>query len=172
MDHLRNSELFVGVVAGLGTALIVFLSKFVWTEKLRPSLESIVYKDAKITGRWKAKGKFDFMEEVVEEEFVWKLDQKAHRVQGTIECTSGPDEHRTYDINGSFRNLVLTAAYSAQDTAALDRGTVSLMLVNNGKTLQGFCSYYSYLDHKVRSCEYTCERQTGQLPNKSLSSSG
>lgn len=148
------SNLSIGVIAGLVATLLAVVFARIWASVIDPWIEERLYRDARIEGRWRSTGTFVFPQpgEVVEE-FIWTLTRTGHTVKGTIVCLSGPDQGRTYLFEGLFRNLLLTGTYSSQSPSALERGTVSFMLVNNGDTFQGYCLYYCFLDHEVRSCE-------------------
>lgn len=153
-------SLVTGLVSGLiATFFAVGFARF-WKTVVEPWFENMVYKDARVEGRWLARGTFDFLNlGQVEEEFSVTLRRIGHHVCGTAVCVSGPDKGLTYHLDGTFRNLLLTCTYTSQNSAALDRGVYSLMLLNNGKTLRGHCLYYCYLEHDVRTCAYEWNRE-------------
>jgi hypothetical protein len=155
-----SQAFFLGVISGLVTTLLVVVFRSIWLKIIDPWYENHVYKDVPIEGGWECKGAFVVrnQQNPVDGTFKWELGRKGHHVTGTFVGIAGPDQGLAYTIEGVFKNLLLTASYSSKNPASLDRGTVSLMLVNNGRTLTGFCSYYSHVDNAVRSCPYTCER--------------
>lgn len=153
-------NLWLGVISGLVATFLSLVIARIWKLIVEPWFEERIYKDAQIEGRWRSSGSFVFPETgEVQQSFIWNIRRAGHRVFGTIVCTSGPEDGKTYIFEGEFRNLLFTATYSSDSQSALERGTVSYMLVNNGNTLQGHCLYYCHLDHhQVRSCAETLVR--------------
>jgi hypothetical protein len=146
----NSASLGPGVAAGLIVGMVCLAFKPIWERIIVPWYEEKVYHDAKIEGQWKAT--LD-MEGIKTGETI-NLIRKGHDVALTISRTSGSDEGRTYLASGTFRNLILTGTYAASQRAFLDRGSFSLMLVNNGNTLRGHCSYYSDRAHFVEPANY------------------
>ena len=77
------------------------------------------------------------------DEYTLQLRRQGHRVDGILTCVSGPDEGSAYELTGSFKNLILTATYVSQDRRALDRGTWTIKLTENGMAFEGCGAYYS-----------------------------
>ena len=75
---------------------------------------------------------------------------------------NGANTGNVYNFKGLFKNLILTASYTSNAKGALDRGTITLMLVNNGSTLKGYCSFYEDSSSQVISTEYVLNRNTGE----------
>ena len=152
----------IAIAAGLLSAFlatsVMLLIRHLWTSILEPWYEDRIYKDALIEGRWTGIGTFEHDEE---EELLWILNRRGHAVSGTILCLTGPDQGRSYVFSGEFRNMVLTATYETADRACVDRGTVNMMLLNDGQTLLGHCSYYCPSRHQIESCVYRCHRDPG-----------
>ncbi|MER2513588.1 MAG: hypothetical protein ABTQ25_14415 [Nitrosomonas ureae] len=146
----------IGIISGLITALLILIFRYWWLGILRPWYEERVYKDSRIDKTWYAYT--DDSKGTEPEELQWNLKQVAHEIHGTIICLGGLDKGKSYEVKGSFHNLILTAVYKSTDSTALDRGTISLMLTNNGQTLKGYCSYYSSSSNAIATCSYECER--------------
>ena len=140
----------IGVIGGLVTTLFVVVLRSIWVNIILPWFEEKIYKDAKIEGTWKGAYKNGACgDEVI------KINQSSHRITGTMTCISGPDKGQVYQLEGEFKNLILTASYSSREIGSLDRGSITLMLKNNGHELTGHCSYYSDEEHNVVDAEYT-----------------
>ena len=90
-----------------------------------------------------------------------EIFRTGHKVSGQIVEIGGASQIHTYKIEGSFRNLILAAIYENEGRQFIDRGSLSLMLVENGNTLSGFFS--SYADSANRMIPFRCElkRQNG-----------
>jgi hypothetical protein len=114
-----------GLVSGLLTSVITLVLGTYWTGSLRPWIEDLVYRGARIEGTWKC-------EVVVRGEKRHQLvliRQRAHRIQGTItyaEDTLGCSH--TYAVHGHFFNNVLTALAEEMGKARVDRGALMLVL--------------------------------------------
>ncbi len=82
-----------------------------------------------------------------------------HSLTGQVVEIGGASQVHTYSIKGSFKNLILTGEYENEDGTHIDRGSLSLMLLNNGKTLEGFFSSYADSDHRVAPFKCLLNRQ-------------
>jgi len=47
-------SIWTGVLAGIATSILIALARRFWIGLIKPSIEDILYRDAKIEGRWKA----------------------------------------------------------------------------------------------------------------------
>jgi len=129
--------LLSGIISGLLSSLIVFVVVKYWNSVVVPWYEQRVYKDVPIGGKWAAEGverEVPFVEDVI-------VRQKAHRVSGEI-IYKGERETIEYEFDGEFKNLILTARYWTKRQSTLSRGTFTLMLRDEGKTLEGYYAGY------------------------------
>lgn len=76
-----------------------------------------------------------------------ELKRNGHKITGKIIEIGGASDIHTYEVNGSFKNLILTASYESSSESHIDRGALSLMLVNNGNLFEGFFSSYNDSEH-------------------------
>jgi hypothetical protein len=145
---LSLNSFTVGIVSGLVTALIIALFDQVWVKIINPWFEEKVYSDAKIEGRWESycldSTKCDLVD----------IKRVGHKVIGTITTIVGPDKGKIYAFTGTFRNLILTATYISDNKSYLDRGSFTLMLIENGDMLKGHVAYYLDDKHEIVSGEY------------------
>lgn len=65
-----------------------------------------------------------------------------YKITGKIVEVGGASNIHTYDVNGSFKNLILTGTYESTNRNHIDRGSLSLMLLQNGQIFEGFFSSY------------------------------
>lgn len=153
MDSVLGIQLLfslsTGIISGLITAILVFIGIKYWNNIVVPWYENRVYKDIKISGEWETTG-YEH-EEVFHE--VAKINQNAHSVWGDITYKTD-SELIEYQFEGEFKNLILTARYWVKNENNLDRGTFTLMLKNNGRTLKGFYAWYLAADNDVISGSY------------------
>jgi len=142
-------SLLSGVLSGIIAAFLVFVVAHYWKKIILPWCEERVYKDVKISGEWRTHGNEggQTFEETA------KVYQNAHHIWGEIFYQR--ESHLiTYEFEGEFRNLILTARYSVKAQHDLDRGTFTLMLRNNGKMLKGFFAWYVDNENDVVSGKY------------------
>ncbi|ELF6907088.1 hypothetical protein RA806_003578 [Vibrio cholerae] len=76
-----------------------------------------------------------------------EINRIGHQITGTLVEIGGASQIHTYEVSGSFKNLILTGVYENDDRSHIDRGSLSLMLKNNGSKLEGFFSSYADQDH-------------------------
>ena len=76
-----------------------------------------------------------------------ELKRNGHKITGKIIEIGGASDIHTYEVNGTFKNLILTASYESSSENHIDRGALSLMLIQNGNLLEGFFSSYNDNDH-------------------------
>lgn len=141
----------IGIISGLLTTFIVIVIQKIWVSAVEPWYEERIYKDVKLEGVWECQYPTLNLKEKI------TLKSVAHRVNGVVVIVQGPDQGKTYEISGSFKNLILTASYHSVDRKSLDRGTYTLMLKNNGSKLEGYSAFYEDVRHEVVSeyCVWT-----------------
>lgn len=89
-----------------------------------------------------------------------------HSVMGQIVEIGGASDIHTYGFTGSFKNLILTGEYENEDCAHIDRGSLSLMLRKNGRSLEGFFSSYVDGDHHMAPFKCVLKRQDRSADNE------
>lgn len=157
--HEISQSLLLGVSSGVVASALVLLIGFGWKRGIEPWWENLVYKDAEIEGRWNATMIFDEDGTSGEEKELWELKRHGHYVTGTVTVITGTDRGRTYKLEGTFRNLILAATYENTDKRAIDRGSITVMLIENGTKFHGYMAYYYDGSHKVLPAEYICVRE-------------
>lgn len=78
-----------------------------------------------------------------------EIRRKGHSITGRFIETGGASDIHTYQIWGTFKNLILTATYESISKDHIDRGALSLMLLKNGEILEGFFSSYGDGNHRI-----------------------
>ena len=141
--------IFTGIVAGLVTGILIWFFREIWLKILEPKIENYLYSDVRIDGAWVSEltAKAPHREEI-------QLHQKGHRIEGTMKCIEGQGKGASYMFSGTFRNLILTAAYISTNAEAVDRGTFTLKLRNNGTRFEGATSYYRDTDDSISTTDY------------------
>ena len=88
-----------------------------------------------------------------------EIRRVGHSIKGSIVEIGGASDIHTYGFTGSFKNLILTGEYENQDCSHIDRGSLSLMLRANGRSLEGFFSSYADGDHNMAPFKCVLKRQ-------------
>ncbi len=90
-----------GVVAGIATALLLWIAKIIVVKWLQPTLADLLYKDAEIEGRWKASFSYASLDEHRLDDFVARIRQnERHRLKLFLEAaTKKYKENLEIDIN-------------------------------------------------------------------------
>ncbi|WP_422380609.1 hypothetical protein [Marinicellulosiphila megalodicopiae] len=78
-----------------------------------------------------------------------QFERVGHEIKGEIVEIGGASDIHTYSVRGSFKNLILTGEYENNHSGHIDRGSLSLMLVKNGREFRGFFSSYADSEHKI-----------------------
>lgn len=78
-----------------------------------------------------------------------QFERVGHEIKGEIVEIGGASDIHTYSVRGSFKNLILTGEYENNHSGHIDRGSLSLMLVRNGREFRGFFSSYADSSHKI-----------------------
>lgn len=137
--HELSYSLVVGVVSGVVAALLVFTFRSLWERIVMPWYEERLYKGARIEGCWLSEVTFP---EGEKNKHRMQLHRVGYTVTGTTTCYEGYSEGNSYDLQGTFKNLTLSCTYQINDPRRLERGSMVLMLVNDGTTLKGQLSFY------------------------------
>jgi hypothetical protein len=75
----------------------------------------------------------------------------------------GRDDGQQYDLQGSFRNMILPLTYESHDRQKTDRGTITLKLTYNSGRLEGKIALYSDPDDSIKSTDVTWFRSKKDL---------
>jgi hypothetical protein len=153
-------SLLAGVVSGVIASLIVFAFRVHWVRVLQPWYENRLYKGAKIEGLWSTT--INFPDKVTNRHRI-DLERTGYSVHGSVICVSGYSEGETYELSGTFKDLILTGSYQMRGRG-LERGTFTLMMIGGGQKLSGFLAYYDNDQHSVRTtqCEWIFEGVNGK----------
>ena len=144
-------EFVNGIVGGLVATFLTLVIHRMWLSIVIPWYEERVYQDVHFEGAWSAREIFSDTTPNETDEFVMEFRRKGHRVEATSTCTAGPDRGKVYLHSGSFKNLILTLTWVPQETRSLERGTLTVKLVENGKKFEGHGVFYSPVTEKVHT---------------------
>jgi len=126
-----------GIVSGLITSFITLILILNWKSFVLPFFERLVYRGVRIDkNKWKVKA------DGTSDNAVINFHQSAHNISGDIKWTTSDGKLIEYKIQGEFSDLILTATFKEKDTVSLDRGTITLKYLENGRRLFGGFAWY------------------------------
>ncbi len=150
------NELFfalsVGIIASLLSVLASLLFREVWLKIIIPWYKEKLYKGADIEGTWHSIMEYHNGEY---NENIFVIHRKGNRIWGTVSSIDGAEKGEQWNFEGQFKYLIVTAIYESTNKKILDKGSMSLMLINNGKKFEGYLIYYSSHGNKMKSIPIT-----------------
>jgi hypothetical protein len=88
------------------------------------------------------------------------VGRNRERVEATTTCLEGPDRGKVYEFGGSFKNLILTLSWMPRDDTSLERGTLTVKLVENGRKFVSHGAFYSPATERVHASTFEAVRQS------------
>ena len=130
----------LGILGNVLAAPIVFALGLYWSRIIIPWHEGRVYQGVRIdTTRWESESFANGERRVG----LWKLQQRAHRIEGTISMIDGPTRGTEYGFKGEFKNNLLSGTFYRKGANEVGRGLVLLQLRENGNRLVGYTIFYN-----------------------------
>ena len=145
-------QIIGGVISGLLTSIIVLIFVTYWGKAIKPWFERHLYSGIRIDGTW------CIQTDIYHGPAEAIITQSAHHVTGTI-TWQHDDSIDKYTFQGEFRDLILTVTYEQEDAHTLDRGTVTLLCLENGQKLKGCYSWYDHDESTIVSGGYELTRK-------------
>ncbi|MGH8212616.1 MAG: hypothetical protein ACREPP_05225 [Rhodanobacteraceae bacterium] len=149
-------KFLLDVLVGLAVAALSLLAK--WQA---PYIRSLFDAESRrqadqINGRWKVTEVFSGSKDT--DTFNMKLSCHGSRVTGDHVGDSGPDDGRQFDIEGSYKDQILSFTWMPDNRSALESGTVTARLVRD-KRLEGHGLYIEPTDGKVYTSTFVADKQ-------------
>ena len=144
-------DVFVGAIV----AILGVIAKWQW-----PFIRSLFDEEsrrqaAQVSGLWEAIEQFPASH--TQNKYTMHVKCRGGRVSGQHVCIDGPDKGKTFDLNGSYKDQILTFTWAPFDREALESGTVTARL-SKDKLLQGHGLYIEPDDGKVYTSTYTATK--------------
>ncbi|HEY8096652.1 MAG TPA: hypothetical protein VIE65_11265 [Methylobacter sp.] len=137
-----------GIVSGLVTSVILFIFLKYWTHVFIPWFEKRVYRGVRIDRKWRIRA-----DNTTPGPAEITVTQSAHRISGTI-LWQEAGTTTEYELTGAFCDLILTASYKQRNVNNLDRGTITLLCLQNGQLLKGCYAWYDVSTSQIVSGTY------------------
>lgn len=141
MENLQSfsfsTSIFIGVLSGLLTAILIFaLSKFI-KKVLIPWYQNVVFRGLDVSGNWISE--FSFNNQVISEQ-VLELEQKGHWLNGQMSSTyklRNPNITVSFSIEGEIFDNYVFLRYKPTNKKHLGGGSVMLKIVEGGAIMEG-----------------------------------
>lgn len=132
-----------GVVANMLTGffglMVGLLVPALWRKFGRPLTEEFLAPGADIGGVWHTK--IDFPDGEYNEHRM-TLRHLGRKIDGDILCLDGYSKGRRYTFVGTIRDSIVTMTYQTEDGKRLERGSITLIVKRDAKSLDGHVIYY------------------------------
>jgi hypothetical protein len=143
--------LVTGLVSGLLTAVAIFFFREVWVKTISPWYAKYLYKGVDVSGDWEATLDLVNGEQPSFNKHRIKVTQVGYSVKGHADCIDGYAKGQSYVFNGELRNLTLSCIYSSNDPTRIENGAFSLMLKDDGRSLEGCLSLLDDMQNRIIS---------------------
>lgn len=148
-------KFIIDVIVGLVVALLILVAKWQW-----PLIKSLFDEEsrrqaAQIAGTWDATE--DFSGSKTQDTFTMEINCRGGRVSGTHTCLTGPDQGKRFDIEGRYKDQVLTFAWMPSSREALESGTITAKLTQD-RLLEGHGLYIEPHDGKVYTSAFSAKK--------------
>jgi hypothetical protein len=142
------------VIVGLLVAFLTLVAKWQW-----PLIKSLLTEESRrqakqINGAWDVTEDFT---DATQDTFTMELNCKGGRVTGTHTCLAGPDQGQTFDIEGTYKDQILSFTWMPKNRAALESGTVTAKLTHD-RQLEGHGLYIEPSDGKVYTSNFIAKK--------------
>ena len=71
-----------------------------------------------------------------------------------------------YELEGEFRNMILTLTYASTVPQTVDRGCFSFLLIKNGRMLEGQGAFYYSPEHQIKAAPVILSRKDTHTPRQ------
>lgn len=149
-------KFFFDVLVGLAVATLTWVVKWQW-----PFIRSLFDAESRrqasqIKGTWQATEFFSGSK--TQDTFTMEIDCRGGRVTGTHTCLSGPDEGKKFDIDGTYKDLILNFTWVPSNREELESGTITAKLAQD-RLLEGHGLYIEPDDGKVYTSDFTANKK-------------
>jgi hypothetical protein len=152
---MTPENFILDVVAGLTVTALSLAANWQW-----PLIRSLFDEESRrqaeqISGSWKASEAFH--DSNTKNTYTMHISCRGGQVAGTHICLTGPDEGRTFDLRGTYKDRVLTFAWAPTSREELESGTVTAIL-DQDRHLAVHGLYIEPVDGKVHTSTDTATK--------------
>jgi hypothetical protein len=148
------TEIFLGVISGVLTALLLFFAVWAFNSGISPWYQKFIYKGVDIAGAWSCK-----KEVAAGITFTWhmNLKQSAHRVTGEMviikRATDGREDVAQLSLKGELWEGFLNATLRSKDRTRLSFGSMLCKVTGGGRSITGKYIYRNLANDEIAEQE-------------------
>jgi hypothetical protein len=154
-------EICNGVIAGIGSALVLQASYLFIKKVLVPEYIERANRVLDMSGQWVVRHEGNPADgENIEtnSETRMNISQRGHGLSGTAEISyEGDIERREYEISGEVRNNFVLMYFTSKDRKNIGYQTYLIQMLESGK-LDGYRTFYGSKMRVIRSIECCLDR--------------
>ena len=161
MEYL-SSNLFVGVISGLVTTLIVFTGVWFWKNVVLKWAANSIYKGVRIEGSWTLEEKLDGNgESIYSQNETLEIEQNASGITGRLMLEyedNGKKHTRSLQLLGSVRDRFVI--FTCTPSTKRNLGYVSFLgeISGDGTLICGSSVYFDTASNKIRTIKADYKR--------------
>lgn len=156
-------ELVIGIVSGVVTAGLLWLTTVFWRNVLEPWFEARVYRGLDVAGIWELENTAnEFGKKPFDDDEAIEMRQSAHRLSGrlTFHAAGEPSKTRSHQVSGMIRDRLVCFTSQSSDRQSVGYTSVLAEVATDGKTMRGHVIYYDLDTSQIESSAVTYTRKT------------
>ncbi len=150
--------ILLGVISGVFTATLVYMSGLLFLKILVPQYQKVVYEGVDLNGLWSYKNDIDEAVSL----FTLNLRQDAHELKGSLsytKTTATETKQVSYSASGSVWEGYVTLNLKSTDRTAIAYATALLKVERGGHQLKGAYCYRNFRTDNVSSLDLEFSRK-------------
>jgi len=154
MDTSIALNIFLGIVAGILTTVILFGLGQLFNKVFIPWYQDLIYKGLDVSGRWFERHNY---ENLVIQESVITIKQTANRIIGEIilakksSSTNAEIEVKAFSFQGEFYNNFLNITCWNKDKKQIGTHNYLMTIEMDGRGMKGMKTYFDIGFQKIKT---------------------
>jgi hypothetical protein len=153
--------IFISVLSGVMTSLLIFLFAKLFYKIIIPWYQSIIYKGLDISGEWFEEHNY---EDIFIQESKNTIEQNANLIEGKIILVKKNEDKiidlKNFSFNGEFYNNYLNITCRNENKHQIGTQNYLMQIERDGKEMVGFKIYFDIGFRKIRSKEIYWNRNS------------
>lgn len=147
-------NIFISVLSGILTSLLIFAFVKIFNKIIIPWYQSIIYKGLDISGEWYEDHNY---ENLFKQESKIIISQNANAIKGKIILVKKTEEKvidiKNFSFTGEFYNNYLNITCWNENKGQIGTHNYLMQIERDGKEMEGFKTYFDIGFRKIRSEE-------------------
>lgn len=153
--NIQIINILISVFAGILTYIIIGIIKKIFHVIILPWYQAQMYKGLDISGKWVENHDYEGL--FIQESKI-KIEQRAHKINGTITLAKKKDNNEVIEIKnfrfeGEFYNNFLNITCWNENRQQIGTHNYLMSIERDGKEIQGFKTYFDIGIRKIRTEE-------------------